>query len=207
LAKAKELQARARAIRAQKEAENAKESEEMRKRMDKEIAAAKVKAEEQEWANAIEQRKREKAELEREKERMRKQLELDRRERFGGNPPPLEEKKPQKTPVEQIEHGITTVKTLYTEMRAPGVAKLCLKTCCTFIRNLMKDPDNEKFRRINLDNEAVQKRVTKINGGMLILKGAGFTEAKDGSSFLVMETVNKELLLKAEALLKPHFDE
>ena len=41
LAKAKELQAKARAIRIQKEAEAAKESEEMRKRYDKEMAAAK----------------------------------------------------------------------------------------------------------------------------------------------------------------------
>lgn len=178
----------------------------MRKRMDKEIAQAKKIAEEQEWANAIEMKKREKAELAREKEIMRRKLEADRRERFGGQAPP-EEKKLQKTPVEQIEHGITTVKTLYTDVRAPGVSKLCMKTCCTFVRNLMKDPDNDKFRRINLDNEAVQKRVTKINGGLIILKGIGFTEAKDGSSFLVMETVDKAHLQKAEQLLKPHFDE
>jgi hypothetical protein len=92
-------------------------------------------------------------------------------------------------------------------MRAPGVAKTCLKTCCTFVRNLIKDPDNDKFRRINLDNEAVQKRVSKINGGIQILKGIGFTEAKDGSNSLVMEKVDKEVLMKAEALLKPHFDE
>lgn len=85
---------------------------------------------------------------------MRKKLEADRRERFGGEIPEALKKK-EKTPAEQIEHGITTVKTLYTEMRAPGVAKTCLKTCCTFIRNLIKDPENDKFRRINLDNEAV----------------------------------------------------
>jgi len=75
---------------------------------------------------------------------------------------------------------------------------MCMKTCCTFVRNLMKDPDNEKFRKINLDNEAVQKRVTKINGGLLILKGIGFTEAKDGTNFLVMETIDKAHLQKAE---------
>lgn len=92
-------------------------------------------------------------------------------------------------------------------MRAPGTAKLCFKTCCTFVRNLLKDPDNDKFRRINLDNEAVQKRVTKINGGLMILRGAGFTNATDGTNFLVMEKVDKDLLLKTESLLKPHFDE
>ena len=128
---------------------------------------------------------------------MRRKLEADKRERFGGTIPE-EAKKMTKSPAEQIEHGITTVKTLYTEVRAPGVAKLCLKTCCTFIRNLIKDPDNDKFRKINLDNEAVQKRVTKINGGLQILKGCGFTEAKDGTSCLVMEVVDKSVLLKAE---------
>lgn len=136
---------------------------------------------------------------------MRRKLEADKRERFGGVIPE-EAKKPTKTPVEQIEHGITTVKTLYTEMRAPGVAKTCFKTCCTFIRNLIKDPENDKFRRINLENDAVQKRVAKINGGLLILKGSGFTEAKDGN-YLIMEKVDKDLLIKAESLLKPHFDE
>lgn len=49
--------------------------------------------------------------------------------------------------------------------------------------------------------------MTKINGGLLILRGAGFTNATDGTNFLVMEKVDKDLLLKAESLLKPHFDE
>ena len=41
---------------------------------------------------------------------------------------PTEEelKKPEKTPAEQVEHGIKTVITLYTESRSPGVAKTCL---------------------------------------------------------------------------------
>jgi len=65
----------------------------MRKRIDKEIAAAKKKAEEQEWTNAIELRKREKAEQAREKEIIKRKLEQDRRERFGGQAPPIEEKK------------------------------------------------------------------------------------------------------------------
>ena len=48
-------------------------------------------------------------------------------------------KKAEKTPQEKVENGIKTVKTLYTEVRAPGVAKLCMKTCCTFLRNVVKD--------------------------------------------------------------------
>ena len=44
-----------------------------------------------------------------------------------------EVKKAEKTPAEQVEHGIKTVITLYTEDRSPGVAKMCLKTCSTFM--------------------------------------------------------------------------
>ena len=54
-----------------------------------------------------------------------------------------------------MEHAIKTVKTLYTDIRAPGVAKTCLKTVATFMKNVQKDPENEKFRKVNLDNGAV----------------------------------------------------
>lgn len=104
--------------------------------MDKELAAAKRIAEEQEMVRAMEARKAEKAEQAREKARMRELLERDKRERFGGKASAAEEAKKQKSPAELVEHGIKTVKTLYTEIRAPGVAKLCLKTVCTFIKNV-----------------------------------------------------------------------
>ena len=66
------------------------------------------------------------------------------------------------------------MKTLYTELRAPGVAKTCLKTCSTLCKNVMKDPENEKFKKINCDNEAIQKRLSKVNGGLAIMRGVGF---------------------------------
>ena len=74
---------------------------------------------------------------------------------------PTEEelKKPEKPPAEQVEHGIKTVLTLYTESRSPGVAKTCLSTCCTLMKNVLKDQANEKFRKVNLDNNAVKTRV------------------------------------------------
>ena len=64
------------------------------------------------------------------------------------------------------------------------MAKTCLKTCNTFISNVIKDQNNEKFRRINLDNNAVKERVVKVNGGLAILKAVGFGPASDGTNFL-----------------------
>jgi hypothetical protein len=54
--------------------------------------------------------------------------------------------------------------------------KTCFKTCHVYLGNLLKDPNEEKFKRINLSNEAFQKRVGKLTGGLSILKGAGFVE-------------------------------
>jgi len=96
--------------------------------MDKEIAAAKRIADEQELIRNLEARKAEKAELAREKARMRDLLERDRKERFGGAAVKAAEEAKKKSPAEMVEHGIKTVKTLYTDIRAPGVAKTCLKT-------------------------------------------------------------------------------
>lgn len=105
-----------------------------------------------------------------------------------------------------MEKGIETVKTLYTEVRAPGVAKTCLKTCCTFLRNIVKDPSNEKFQKINLDNNAVQTRIAKVNGGLAILKGAGFKNNPDGSNTLVIEKIDMPTIELGIKLLEPHFD-
>jgi len=49
---------------------------------------------------------------------------------------------------------------------------------------VLKDASQEKFRRINLDNEAVKKRVGEISGAKNILKGMGFIENPDGSNSL-----------------------
>ena len=76
------------------------------------------------------------------------------------------------------------------------MAKTCLKTCFTFIKNVQGDPSNEKFRRVNLENAAVQKRVAKINGGLQILKAVGFVTSDDGSC-MMMSDANDAVLLNA----------
>ena len=130
---------------------------------------------------------------------MREILERDKRERFGGSAAQWEEEKKKnvKTPAQIVEHSIKTIKTLYTDMRAPGVAKLCCKTMATFLKNVQKDPENEKFRKVNLDNAAVQTRVAKVNGGLALLKGVGFKQAEDGN-YLIIE--NPDLAVIANAI-------
>ena len=109
------------------------------------------------------------------------QLERDRCERMSV---PFDEKKvfetiqkkQERPPIEEIKHGIKTVKTLYTEARAPGVKITCLKTIATMVGNVHKNPTEAKFQTVNLGNEKIQERVGKINGGKIIFKGFGFEE-------------------------------
>lgn len=137
------------------------------------------------------------------KKQMLIQLERDKCERLGI---PFDEtkffqqqkEKAKKPPLEQIQHGIKTVKTLYTEDRQPGVAKLCFKTIATLTGNVIKDPNEVKYQSINLENKAIQTRVAKINGGKIILVGFGFAE-EDGK--MVLQNFDKAIFEKGVALL------
>ena len=134
----------------------------------------------------------------------RRRYELDMRERFGDqwqSKAPKQETKAELQGKELVEHGIKTVTSLYTEFRSPGVAQTCLKTCLTLISNVLKDQANEKFRKVNLDNEAIQKRVSKVSGGLQILKGAGFNKAEDGN-YLLLTQVDESVMQEAIKLLQ-----
>ena len=78
--------------------------------------------------------------------------------------------------------------------------KTCFKTCHVYLGNLLKDPNEEKYKRINLSNEAFQKRVGKLTGGLSILKGAGFVEQPDGT--LYIEKYDEQIVKEAVRLLE-----
>ena len=143
------------------------------------------------------------------KQRMMEQLQRDREERFGKKAGGTvqadaglssQPSKPQISGIDLVKHGLKTVRTLYTEDRQPGVAKTCFKTLNVYLGNLLKDPNEEKFKRINQANEAFQKRVGKITGGVNILKGAGFVEQDDGT--LYIENYDENLLKETIRLVE-----
>jgi hypothetical protein len=50
----------------------------------------------------------------------------------------------------------------------------------------LKDSSNPKFQKINLSNNAFQKRVGNVIGGKVILKEAGFEE--EGGFYVMKST-------------------
>lgn len=56
------------------------------------------------------------------------------------------------------------------------------------INNLVKKPDEAKFRRINLDNAGFKKRVACFRGGVELFRAFGFKKVqKGGERALVLE--------------------
>ncbi len=106
------------------------------------------------------------------KAKMLEQLRLDKEARFGKAIPREEAVGPGQTatkkvePIESVKAGLKMIRTLYTEERNPGVAKTCFSTLKAYISNVLKDVNEEKYRKIKLTNEAFHKRVGKINGGL-----------------------------------------
>ena len=95
---------------------------------------------------------------------------------------------------------------MYTEARSPGTAKLCFKTVATFAGNVLKDVNEQKYRKVNLENAAVDARVAKINGGLGMLNAIGFMPNEDGSKTLMMTNVEKDHIEKCVAALKPLYE-
>ena len=70
--------------------------------------------------------------------------------------------------------------------RAGGDGAKALKTLAKMIDNLVQKPDEPKYRRINLQNEAFKKRVSCFVGGVELLRAVGFVK-NDQEKVLVME--------------------
>jgi len=44
------------------------------------------------------------------------------------------------------------------------------------LSNIVANPDEDKFRSINLNNDAFKKRVSSLVGGVALFKASGFTK-------------------------------
>ena len=64
--------------------------------------------------------------------------------------------------------------------RAGGDGKKAISTAAKMIANLVKKPDEPKFRRINLDNAGFKKRVSCLRGGVELFRAVGFKKVEQG---------------------------
>jgi uncharacterized UBP type Zn finger protein len=189
--KARDLQKRVREAREKKDAEEALEREKSRIHSGKAIAEAKRAVEEQQQRIHMEQMKKEKEETERAKQQMLEQLERDKADRLGIKY--VSKTVVEKPPEEKIQKAFDQMRIVYPNHSYPDVIKNCLSTIRKIMDNILKNPTEPKFQKINASNEAFKNRVGEIVGGIFILNEVGF---KDVDGFLTLQNLNAPLFTK-----------
>ncbi|KAL2923361.1 UBX domain-containing protein 1 [Bienertia sinuspersici] len=223
-----ELRERARKKKEEEEKRMEREKEKERVRIGKELLEAKRMEEENERKRLIAFRKAEKEEEKRALEKVRQKLEEDkaeRRRRLGlpaedpataakPSPPPVEEKKlglPIKpvTKTEQMRECLRSLKKNHKDEDAR--VKKAFQTLFTYAGNVVKNPEEEKYRKIRLSNQAFKDRVGGLKGGIEFLELCGFEKIEDGEYlFMPREKVDIAVLNSAgnelqSAINNPHF--
>uniref|UniRef100_A0A0D9YSM8 UBA domain-containing protein n=1 Tax=Oryza glumipatula TaxID=40148 RepID=A0A0D9YSM8_9ORYZ len=217
--KAQELRERARKKKEEEERRMEREREKERIRIGKELLEAKRIEEDNERKRMIELRRLEKEEEKRAREKIRQKLEEDkaeRRRKLGlppedpaapkpSAPPPVEEKKSAlpvrpATKAERMRDCLRNLKQQNKDDDAK--VKRAFQTLLTYIGNVAKNPDEEKFRKIRLTNATFQERVGNLHGGIEFLQLCGF-EKLEGNEFLFLarDKVDKAVLNTAGAEL------
>ncbi|XP_007034322.2 PREDICTED: UBX domain-containing protein 4 [Theobroma cacao] len=199
--KAQELRERARKKKEEEEKRMEREREKERIRVGKELLEAKRIEEENERKRLLALRKAEKEEEKRAREKIRQKLEEDkaeRRQRLGLPPedpaavkpsaPVVEEKKSSlpvrpATKSELMRECLRSLKQNHKDDDAK--VKRAFQTLLTYIGNVARNPDEEKFRKIRLNNQTFQDRVGSLKGGVEFFEICGF-EKVEGDQFLFL---------------------
>ncbi|XP_010241415.1 PREDICTED: stress response protein NST1 [Nelumbo nucifera] len=225
--KAQELRERARKKKEEEEKRMEREREKERIRVGKELLEAKRIEEENERKRMLALRKAEKEEEKRAREKIRQKLEEDkaeRRRKLGLPPedpvdakpatPVVEEKKsflPVKpaTKAERMRDCLRSLKQNHKDDDAK--VKRAFQTLMTYVGNVAKNPNEEKFRKIRLSNPSFQDRVGSLKGGIEFLELCGFEKIEGGEFlFLARDKVDMAVLNSAgselnSAIVNPFF--
>lgn len=208
--KAQELRERARKKKEEEEKRMEREREKERIRVGKELLEAKRIEQDNERKRIMALRKAEKEEEKRAREKIRQKLEEDKveRRRKLGLPPedpaaakpstPVVEEKKSALPVrpatkaEQMRECLRSLK--HNNKEEDARVKRAFQTLFTYVGNVVKNPDEEKFRKIRLTNPTFQERVGGLKGSIEFLELCGF-ENIEGGEFLFLQRDKVDMAL------------
>lgn len=114
---------------------------------------------------------------------------------------------------------LTPVNMIKSLNRDQSKVESCIDVLCRYLDNILKNPDDEKYRKIKQENKVFQERVKPVKGSVEFLLGCGFSEnpvpdKQDEMCFILEEDINvavekltimKEVLLATESC-KPKLD-
>ncbi|KAL0918714.1 hypothetical protein M5K25_010737 [Dendrobium thyrsiflorum] len=206
-----------------------REQEKERIRRGKRLMEDKRTEEENERQRITAFRKAEKEEEKKARQKIRQQLELDKAERRRklGLPPenprtgkptplPIREGNVIKGPKSIIPSMEETMKDCLRSLKKnhkddDAKVKKAFQTLLTYVANVVRNPDNEKYRKIRLSNPLFQDRVAKFKEGVEFLELCGFHKLEDNEFLYMprnkveMAILNSAGLALNSALTNPYF--
>lgn len=223
--KAQELRERARKRREEEEKKLEKKREKERIHAGKELLAAKRMTQENETRCFEAQRKTEKEEERRATERICQKLQQDmaeRRAKLGSFLNSFTSSKSVKTSEQEIKNplevesaalsgNLATKKEVLMEClrslrrqhkEEDAKVQRAFKTLLVYVRNIVSNPDEGKFRKIRLSNPAFQAKIGIFKEGVQFLELSGFERVERGD-FLVLhrDKVDMKILRSAGRVL------
>ena len=198
------------------------ELEKQRRFMGKEMSKTREQMDIEARKRSARQRKKEKEDAVKERQRIRAEIEKDKRERAankgrlssklgvdGYNPDAIQydvpgegagaddgeavAKKPKTKAapsVAKMDEYITKV----SSYRAGGDGGNCLKILKAYIGNIVKNPDDPKYRKINMENKAYKTKVKPFMGAKSLLLAIGFSVSEDGTALELAEDADMKVL-------------
>ena len=197
--KAKELQQKMRKIHEEKQKELDREHERLRIQNAKEMAKAREAEKERQARLFVEQKKKRDKEEAEHRRQVLEELERDKAERLGKKYIPPEQKQKVYSKEENIQYYIKSIKTVYNPFRAGDTLKICFKTLKIMLNNVVKNPNEDKFKTIKLSNPNVHERVGKISIALKLLEELGFVK---NDEVMVVSNVDIDLFNKTIGYLE-----
>lgn len=122
---------------------------------------------------------------------MLEQLARDKEERFGKKFDVNQQTKKEHTPYENVIYYVDCIVKLYPIFRCGNQAKDCLNLIKIALNNILKNPGEEKFKKIKMTNPTVKERLGSVPISLKLLTNLGFNEAGE---FYVLEKYDENLV-------------
>ena len=151
-----------------------REHERLRIQNAKEMAKAREAEKERQARLFVEMKKKREKEEEEHRRQVLEEIERDKAERMGKKYVPPEQKQKVYSKEENIQYFIKTIKTVYNPFRAADTLRNCFKTLKIILSNIIKNPNEDKFKTIKLSNPNVHERIGKISIALKLLEELGF---------------------------------
>eukprot|EP00825_Cyclidium_porcatum_P037506 TRINITY_DN4155_c0_g2_i4.p2 TRINITY_DN4155_c0_g2~~TRINITY_DN4155_c0_g2_i4.p2 ORF type:complete len:418 (-),score=135.57 TRINITY_DN4155_c0_g2_i4:116-1369(-) len=205
--KMQELIKKKREERKKEEEDYEKEKEKKRIESSKAMSNIRQEIQEAQQKKALFDIKRQREQDQMDKQKILEQLQRDKEERFGKKfdiqGKPADQKKIEKTPLQLFEDGIGSIVLANPDTVFPGKAKLALQTIHVYLENLMKNPQEEKYKKITTSKPYFQQKVDGAVGGRSSLIRAGFIE--NGEFLEYNQNIDQQFLQQCVKIIENQY--